>query len=156
MTDESKPEQWTITCQCESTELQAHGQPIQVAICHCADCRVAQGGNAATETLVLMRRDQVDSTLNDLKVVPGEDYNDKVPRYFCSSCGSCLVGDATPVGFDMVIVPTARISSASIVGRPDYHMHLGEGITEAEDDGLPKYQGHPEDRHMALLVEGCS
>lgn len=56
----------------------------------------------------------------------------------------------------MVIVPTARIPSAVIAGPPDYHMHLGEGVAEAEDDGLPRYDGRPEDPHMALLVEACS
>jgi hypothetical protein len=103
-----------------------------------------------------MRRDQVDSTLDDLKVVPAEEYNDKVPRYFCKSCGSCLVGDCTPVGFKMVIVPTARICADAKIGKPEYHMHLEQGTVQSENDGLPQYAGHPEDPHMAALVTGCS
>ncbi|MEM7016688.1 MAG: GFA family protein [Pseudomonadota bacterium] len=156
MPTQNKSEGWTITCQCGDTVLEAHGEPIQIAICHCADCRAAQGGQSATETLALMRRDQVDSHLDNLKIVPAEDYNDNVPRFFCKSCNACLVGDCTPVGFDMVIVPTRHISSEVSIGAPDYHMHLEEGIVKPENDGLPHYNGNPEDPHMALLIEGCS
>ena len=85
-----------------------------------------------------------------------ENYNDKVPRYFCDSCGVCMVGDCKPVGFAMVIVPTGRISAEAKAGDPDYHMHLEEGTVKPENDGLPQYHGHPEDPHMAALVEGCS
>ena len=152
----AETEAWVITCPCTNTVLAAHGEPIQVAIYHCADCRQAQHETAATETLALMRRDQIDSPLDDLKVVAAENYNDGVPRYFCKSCNSCLVGDCTPVGFDMVIIPVSRVSSNANVGKPDYHMHLDEGTTDPEDDGLPRYGGNPEDPHMALLVEGCS
>ena len=156
MTNESNSGQWTITCQCQNTVLQAHGAPIHVAICHCADCRTAQGGHSETETLALMRRDQVESALDGLKVVPADDYNDKVPRYFCASCNSCLVGDCTPVGFGMVIVPTARISANANIGKPDYHMHLAEGIAKPASDGLPRYNSQPENLHMAQLIEGCA
>ncbi len=156
MAADPQSEEWTITCQCKKTVLQAHGEPIQVAICHCADCRRAQGGDAATETLVLMRRDQVDSAIDGLKVVPAEEYKDHVPRYFCDTCGSCLVGDCTPVGFAMVIVPTVRISPNAEIGAPNYHMHLVDRTSAPADDGLPRYPGHPEDPHMAALVAGCS
>ena len=156
MSAENTSKGWTITCQCKKTVLEAHGKPIHVAICHCADCRKAQGGEASTEILVLMRRDQVDSQLDEMKVVPAEEYIDKVPRYFCPSCDSCLVGDVTPAGFNMAIVPTARISADVQIGKPDYHMHLQHGTTKPENDGLPRYQGNPEDPHMAALIEGCS
>ena len=147
---------WTITCRCGKTVLQAHGQPIHVAICHCSDCRLAQGGEAPTERLALMRRDQVESAVDSLKEVPAEAYNDKVPRYFCTACGSCMMGDCTPIGFDMAIVPTARMSADAPERSPDYHMHLGEGTTSPAEDGLPRYNGNPEDPHMAALIEGCS
>lgn len=156
MTNESNTGRWTITCQCKTTVLQAQGTPIHVAICHCADCRTAQGGSSATETLALMRRDQVESTLEGLQVVPADAYNDQVPRYFCATCNSCLVGDCTPVGFDMVIVPTARMSADANIGQPDYHMHLGEGIVNPASDGLPHYHSQPEGPHMAQLLEGCA
>jgi hypothetical protein len=156
MSSDNEAEQWTITCQCKQTVLQARGEPIQVAICHCADCRKAQGGKHATENLVLMRRDQIVSDLAELKVLPAEEFNDQVPRYFCASCDSCLVGDCTPVGFNMVIVPTVCISADANIHKPDYHMHLAEGITKPDTDGLPQYQGNPEDPHMAALIEGCA
>lgn len=156
MTKDKKAERWTIACRCNKTTLQAHEAPIQIAICHCSDCRIAQGGNAATQTLALMRRDQIDSKLDDLKVVPAEEYIDKVPRYFCESCGDCLVGDCTPIGFDMVIVSAPRMSAQAMVGKPDYHMHLQHRIIEPADDGLPRFQGNPEDPYMAALIAGCS
>lgn len=117
---------------------------------------MAQGGSAPTQILALMRRDQVESTIDHLKVVPAEEYIDKVPRYFCDSCGDCLVGDCTPIGFDMVIVPTTRMSAAASVGDPDYHMHLVHRTAEPADDGLPRFQGNPEDPYMAALIKGCS
>ena len=92
MAADPQSEEWTITCQCKKTVLQAHGEPIQVAICHCADCRQAQGGNAATETLVLMRRDQVDSAIDGLKVVPAEEDKDNVPRFFCTGIHASITG----------------------------------------------------------------
>lgn len=152
----SNAQGWTIACQCNETVLKAHGAPIQIAICHCSDCRMAQGGNAATQNLALMRRDQVESSLDNLKVVAAEEYIDKVPRYYCDACGDCLVGDCTPVGFDMVIVPTSRMSDMAELGDPDYHMHLEHGTTEPPADGLPRFQGNPEDPYMAALVEGCA
>lgn len=156
MTSDRASEEWTITCQCKNTVLSGHGKPIQVAICHCADCRAAQGGEAPTEILALIRRDQVESKLDELKVVPADEYNDKVPRYFCKSCNSCLVGDCTPIGFDMAIVPTARMSSGGQLRDPDYHMHLRDATVNPDDDGLPRYQADPEDPHMAALIGGCS
>ena len=156
MTSDNISEKWTIVCNCDKSILQAHGQPIQVAICHCGDCRKAEGGEPETETLALIRRDQITSSLDLLKCVSGEQYNDKVPRYFCDSCDSYLLGDCTPIGFEMAIVPTLRISTESKFKVPDYHMHLQEGVSIPEEDGLPKYQGNPEDPYMARLVQKCS
>lgn len=103
-----------------------------------------------------MRRDQVDSRLTGLREVPAQEYNDLVPRYFCPSCGVCLVGDCTPVGFGMVIVPTERICSTLEIPSPQYHMHVGEGIAAPANDGLPRYDANPEGAHMDELVQGCS
>lgn len=103
MSSDNECEQWAITCQCKQTVLQARGDPIQVAICHCADC---QNGKHAAEKLALMRLNQIVSDLAELEVVPAEGYNDQLPRYFRASCDSRLVGDCTSVGFNMVIVPT--------------------------------------------------
>ena len=56
----------------------------------------------------------------------------------------------------MVIVPTSRMSDMAELGDPDYHMHLEHGTTEPPADGLPRFQGHPEDPYMAALVEGSA
>jgi hypothetical protein len=106
--------------------------------------------------LVLLRRDQIDTKLDDLKAVSGDAYLDKVPRYFCNSCGDWLLGDCTPIGFDMALLPAARISAQVMKRNPDYHMHLEQSLIEPPDDGLPRFQGNPEDPYMATLIEGCS
>jgi hypothetical protein len=156
MQDRSHEDRWLITCACQNTELEAHGSPIHIAICHCADCRSANDGDSFTQTLVMIRRDQVDTSLDGLNVVPGTKYNDAVPRYFCTDCGTCLLGDCSPIGFDMAIVPIEGVPATLSVNGPDYHMHSDEAIVEPANDNLPKYQANPEGHHMATLLEQCA
>ncbi len=147
---------WSVECECGEAILQGQGVPIQIAICHCNDCRTARGGDASTHTLVLVRRDQLTTAFDGIKAVSGSEYLDLVPRYFCDSCGDWMVGDCTSIGFDMALLPRDRISSQRTLGEPDYHMHLEQKITEPPKDGLPRFQGNPEDPYMAELIEKCA
>lgn len=147
---------WEIVCECKSTNLSAHGSAIQIAICHCADCRKANQEQTQTQTLALLRRDQIETRLDELDVIPGEQYNDGVPRYFCKQCKRCLFGDCTPIGFDMVIVPVEVMTNHQWRPIAQYHMHVEEKVVDIADDGLPQFMGNPEGVQMQQLIDACS
>ena len=87
---------WTVTCKCGKSVLKCHGPQVQVAFCHCVDCRKANGGKDV-ETLLLYRRDQIELPEDEsvLELVPNSEFKYNVPRYICKTCRSYLLADVS-------------------------------------------------------------
>ena len=86
----------TITCRCKKARVTLIGEPLIRTICHCHDCRKANGGQDSQD-LMFASIKQIVAPVN-LKQVAGSEYNDKVPRYFCKDCGTFMYGDAAQKG----------------------------------------------------------
>jgi len=82
----------TGQCLCGAVRFRIHGPLAPVQVCHCTDCRRAQGTPFATNAPV--RRDDVvftsdTDTLTAYESTPGKR------RWFCSRCGSPLYSERT-------------------------------------------------------------
>jgi len=141
---------------------------VSVAKCYCADCRKANGGKLIEEVALCTLKGleampfpvEGEPGYDKFKVMPAEDFEDKVPRYLCGECGTFLLGDVRPLGFQMMIMPTRNVTSTTgIPMKPaQFYMHCGkkpEGTEPIPADGLPQFNSQPEDPFMAELVANC-
>lgn len=165
-----KLEDWIITCPsgCD-VKLTVSGKTLlQVANCYCSDCRKANGGKLIEELALCTVKgletmpfpQEGDPKMDLFKIVPGDEYEDKVPRWFCKECDTWLLGDVRPAGFGMMIAPIRNMASTTGVPMkaPQFYMHTGkmpEGSEPTPEDGLPRFASHPEDPFMAELVANC-
>lgn len=76
-------------CQCGAVRYRASGEPIVVAICHCAMCRRAHAAPAVA--WALYRQDQLQFT-GELKPYASSA---EAERRFCPHCGSQLTFSAS-------------------------------------------------------------
>ena len=147
---------WTVTCSCGKTVLSCRGEIAQVAICHCVDCRKANGGKDY-EVNALYHRRQVSIPTPPpptLKLLPDADFKYMVPRYICSSCNSCLLADVSLCkdanGYPLAMTPIEYIPPA-VTKDQQYHIHVDEATVAPADDGLAKYESHPAGDHKTEL-----
>lgn len=94
-------------CQCGSVRYELHGEPIELYVCHCLECR-RQSASAFGMSLMVR--------LADLKVTKGEprfwtrdtDSGGRLACAFCPTCGSRLWHQPEPA------TGTATIKAGSV------------------------------------------
>ena len=130
------------SCLCGGVQYEAEGPLLQVARCHCTECRKASGAEFATSGSVPKSKFRVlagDALLSEYEWSPGQ------ARVFCSRCGSSLFKRKTGSddASDMVRLRLGTLDSASDVS-PLCHVFVGEKPAWSQiTDGLPQFEGKP-------------
>ncbi|GAA6142634.1 GFA family protein [Hydrogenophaga sp. 5NK40-0174] len=114
------------------------GALAAVQVCHCAQCRRAQGSAFATNIPVAKR---------DLEFLCGEDLlrsfesSPGKERVFCSRCGSPVLSRRT--SRPDVVRLRAGLLEEPLELKVDFHFHVDNAASwwPIEDDGLPRYGG---------------
>jgi len=126
----------TGSCTCGAVRYEALGKPIDVAYCHCSDCRGISG--APVVTWVAFETKYVNFTTGKRKTFessPGISWG------FCEHCGTSLTweGNSFRYGFHITefLIGTIDKPEAFI---PDRHWFDGERLSWFDvADSLPRY-----------------
>jgi len=128
----------TGSCLCGAVRFEVSGDLAPIQLCHCADCRKAQG--SAFGANIPVARDELrfiagEDALRAYESSPGKE------RVFCETCGS-------PIFSRLTAAPqTVRLRAGSLdapVGAPlAFHFHTASKADwwPIPDDGLPRHPG---------------
>lgn len=122
-------------CLCGAIQYQYSGELGPLAMCHCSQCRRAQGTAFATNSPIQSRQFSLVSggdILTEYESRPGKK------RAFCSNCGSPIYSrlDARP---DLLRLRIGTLSSP-IEARPSHHIYAASKAEWFEiGDQLPRY-----------------
>lgn len=132
----------TGSCLCGEVRFHIEAELAPIQVCHCSQCRKAQGGAFATNTPVAVshfRLDQGAEFLNAFESSPGKK------RVFCRKCGSPIYSrrDAMP---DVLRI-RAGLLDEPLAARPAVHFHtrskcdwwtIGDDLPQFADAYPPK------------------
>lgn len=122
-------------CLCGSIHYQYTGELGPIALCHCSQCRRAQGTAFATNSPIQAAQFTLVSgqeALKEYESRPGKK------RAFCSNCGSPIYSrlDARP---ELLRLRIGTVTSP-IAARPSHHIYAASRAEWFEiDDDLPRY-----------------
>jgi len=126
---------YTGSCLCRGIQFELDAELEPIDICHCQQCRKAQGGPFATNAPV---------TASALRIVRGAElltaYESSPGKHrcFCSRCGSPIYSRRTARP-DVVRIRVGVINEPLNV-RPHAHYHTGSKCNWWDiDDALPRY-----------------
>jgi hypothetical protein len=126
-------------CLCGGVRLRLRGPLPPVQICHCSQCRQAQGGPFATNLPVARAQltlEDPHGLLQAYSASPGKE------RVFCRRCGSPVFSRRTALP-DIVRVRAGLLASPAGL-QLGFHQHVG---SKADwwplDDGLPQHPAWP-------------
>jgi hypothetical protein len=132
----SGEEKTTGGCLCGAVRYEAIGEPMQVAHCHCEECRRSTGAAFATgvcfpvETVTWTQEEPISYKSSD-----------SFARLFCSHCGSSVAQHNLSTGTMWPLVGTLDHPESVA---PECHMFTKEQITWIKlNDGLPRHQTFP-------------
>ena len=115
------PETLTGHCYCGKTQITADSPPLQIAYCHCTDCRRVTGAPvaafAAFETSTVTLTPDVTTT---------SPLTNSVKRRFCPSCGSPLTAEFAYLP-KQVYVPLGLLDQADELP-PELHCHTDSAL----------------------------
>lgn len=126
---------YTGSCLCGGVRFQIEGELAPIQICHCGQCRKAQGAPFATNVPVALNAFTLLGGAELLKVYessPGKQ------RVFCGRCGSPLYSskDSLPG----VIRIRAGLLDEPVPVRPAFHFYTGSKCAWwAISDDLPQF-----------------
>ncbi len=127
----------TGSCLCGGIRFRIHGELAPIQICHCTQCRKAQGGPFATNIPI---------AASALEWISGKDLikchraSPDKGRYFCGACGSPIYSqrDATP---DVLRIRAGTIDEP-VHTKPAFHIFAGSQCSWwGIQDDLPQYAG---------------
>jgi hypothetical protein len=123
------------SCLCGNIQFVIHGELEPIQICHCSQCRKAQGSAFVTNIPV---------NVADFKITSGESYlksfesSPGKERFFCSNCGSPILSKTTKL--PGVLRIRAGTLNGDLKTRPIYHIYYDSKANWFEvNDDLPKY-----------------
>jgi hypothetical protein len=122
-------------CLCGAIRYTVHGDLAPIEVCHCSQCRQAQGGPFATNIPV---KDSAFTLQSGQEFVQQYESTPGKHRCFCRQCGSPLYSrrDALPG----VLRLRAGTLEGELASRPVFHAYFGSKATWwPVDDALPKY-----------------
>ncbi|MDB5970809.1 MAG: hypothetical protein JWQ90_3259 [Hydrocarboniphaga sp.] len=128
---------YTGSCLCGGIQYRVDAELAPIQLCHCSQCRKAQGSAFASNSPVAKSSFQLIAGADLLKAYessPGKR------RFFCSRCGSPVYSarDATP---ELLRLRVGLINEPLPAG-PEFHFHTASKANWlAIDDGLPQYAG---------------
>ncbi|HEY5808733.1 MAG TPA: GFA family protein [Povalibacter sp.] len=126
------------SCLCGKVSYEITGEPGPIGVCHCRNCRKANGSafNAIVPVNAANFRLLSAETLTKYESSPG------VGRYFCSNCGSPIYSqrDAMP---ELLRVRIGTLDS-SLEGKPAMHIFVGMKAPWYDiHDTAPQYAERP-------------
>jgi len=126
---------YTGSCLCGGVQFRLDGEPEPIQVCHCSQCRKAQGTPFATNMPARAAEFHITSgreLLKEYESSPGK------VRYFCGRCGSPVYSqkNTTP---DVVRLRAGTINEPLKV-RPIAHFYTAYAANWwTVNDGLPKF-----------------
>lgn len=128
---------YTGSCLCGGIRFRIDESLAPIQICHCEQCRKAQGGPFATNIPVPRSALQFTAgqeLLKEYESSPGKS------RYFCSNCGAPVYSSRAALP-DVVRV-RAGLIDGPLASRPQFHAYVGSQCNWwAIQDDLPQHQG---------------
>lgn len=131
----------TGNCLCKGIRFEIDGTLAPIQMCHCKECREAQGTAFVTNIPVTASKFRLvagKELLKSYESSPGKQ------RVFCGTCGSPVLSqrDSQP---DVVRVRAGLINE-DIDARPAFHIFVGDKANWWEIcDQLPQYQEWPKE-----------
>lgn len=130
---------YTGSCLCGEITFTISGELDPIQVCHCSQCRKAQGSAFVTNIPVKESEFELTSGINQLKSFessPGKQ------RVFCSHCGSPIY--SKHVKLPGVIRVRAGTLNEDLKTRPIYHIYFDSKANWFEiNDDLPKHSEMP-------------
>lgn len=127
----------TGSCLCGAIRFRIETELAPIQVCHCSQCRKAQGAPFATNTPVSTADFHLlggAELLRSFESSPGKE------RVFCSRCGSPIYSrkDSVPG----VLRIRAGLLDGALAARPVAHFHTASKANWwAIDDALPQFDG---------------
>jgi hypothetical protein len=126
----------TGSCLCGGVQFSIEGELEPIQVCHCQQCRKAQGGPVATNIPVQVSRFKMtrgSELLSEFESSPGK------VRVFCSRCGSPIYSKKGSLPEVMRI--RAGTLNEEIDARPVAHFWVGSKANWWPiNDGLPQFE----------------
>lgn len=127
------------SCLCEKVQFEVQGELEPIQICHCAQCRKAQGSAFVTNIPVKEENFKIVCGLDELKSFessPGKQ------RIFCSNCGSPILSKT--VMLPGVVRVRAGTFNGDLKTKPVYHIYYDSRANWFDvNDDLPKHSEMP-------------
>ena len=128
---------YTGSCLCGGVSFRIEGELEPIQVCHCRQCRKAQGGPLVTVVPVAASAFRLlsgEELLEAYESSPGKQ------RLFCSACGSPVLSRRHSL--PGVVRVRAGLIDGPLPVRPAWHAHTGSKCNWwAIEDGLPQYEG---------------
>jgi hypothetical protein len=130
------PQCFTGSCLCGAMRFRIRGPLAPIQICHCTQCRKAQGAPFATNIAVPRDAFQWEdglALLRHYESTPGKF------RYFCGNCGSPLFSARAALPDRLRV--RAGLLDGPLPVRPQSHAYVDSQANWWPDvgDGLPRY-----------------
>ena len=125
-------------CLCGGIRFRVTGPLAAVQVCHCAQCRRAQGGPFATNIPVETQHLEFvsgEDLLRSFESSPGKE------RVFCGQCGSPVF--SRRASLPGVVRLRAGLLEEPVDTRLAFHAYVDDAASwwPIEDDGLPRHAG---------------
>jgi len=122
-------------CLCGDVTYEYSGEITELAICHCEQCKRAQGTPFVTNAPILLDQFKL---ITGAEVLKEYKASSQKRRVFCSNCGSPLYSQR----LDNPGTIRLRVGTISegVIPKPAYHIYYGSRSDWFEmNDSQPKY-----------------
>jgi hypothetical protein len=127
----------TGSCLCRAVRFEIHGDLAPIQVCHCSQCRKAQGSAFATNIPVPSADFQFLGEVTSLRAF--ESSPGKI-RVFCGDCGSPIFSQR-PDTPDVLRLRAGTLDEP-VEAKLGFHFHAGSKASWWEiTDTLPRYPG---------------
>lgn len=127
---------YTGHCQCGGVRFQIVGELEPIQICHCSQCRRAQGAPFATNIPV---QECAFTLLSGAELLKSFESSTGKHRVFCSHCGSPLY--STKDGLPGVLRIRAGLLNEPLATSPGAHIYVGSKTNWwSIHDEVPQYE----------------
>jgi hypothetical protein len=131
---------WTGGCLCGSVKYFVEGEPIDVASCHCINCRKMTG--AAFATFVVFKPEQFKWVRGELGTYAATP---DLVRGFCRDCGSPVSSWRESEKDKWIIAWAGTLDQAENL-KPHHHIYAKDELPWLHmEDGLKRYEMFPTD-----------
>jgi hypothetical protein len=125
-------------CGCGQLRYVAHGEPIDVRVCHCSLCQAANGGKALPRAVFYATEVEIVGETTSYAS------SNRTNRFQCARCGEGVFGKTT------YQPPRCAVALHTLdeqgVLKPDMRFWVSDDPEAAElNDGLPQYPEYPPD-----------